>query len=108
MLVASHAVAFRIYKSLLAHHATIFNDMFSLGHSDVDGEETMDNVPVVHLADPPDALRIFLLILMSSGFRYAHHSIFLSQVMSDQRTVHSQYSPLVTPEASRATAVLHI
>lgn len=108
MLVASHAVAFRIYKSLLAHHAVIFNDMFFLGHAEVDGEETIDNVPVVHLADSPDALRIFLLILMSSGFRYAHHSIFLSQVMSEQRTFHSQYSPLVTPEASGAAALLHI
>ncbi len=73
VLVASHAVAFRIYRSLLAHHATIFKDMFSLGHSDID-EETIDNVRVVHLSDPPEALRVFLLLLMSSGFRYACYS----------------------------------
>ncbi|KAL1949982.1 hypothetical protein VTO73DRAFT_8863 [Trametes versicolor] len=78
VLVADHSVAFRLYRGLLAHHSTIFHDMFSIGNTVSGDDEKMDDVPVVHLTDPPEALRLFLLVLISSGFstpRWSHANL---------------------------------
>ncbi|OJT05822.1 hypothetical protein TRAPUB_3317 [Trametes pubescens] len=75
VLVAKRSVAFRLYRGLLAYHSTVFRDMFSIGSAGAEDDEKMDDIPVVHLTDPPDAFRLFLLVLISSGFstpRWSH------------------------------------
>ncbi|TFK82912.1 hypothetical protein K466DRAFT_555880 [Polyporus arcularius HHB13444] len=61
VVVAQHAVAFRVHKSLLAQRSEVFRDLFSLPSSGT--EETLDGCPVVHLIDPPDDLRHLLSVL---------------------------------------------
>lgn len=61
IVVAQHAVAFRVHKSLLAQRSEIFRDLFSLPSSGT--EETLDGCPVVHLVDPPDDLRHLFSVL---------------------------------------------
>ncbi|OSC97889.1 hypothetical protein PYCCODRAFT_1527089 [Trametes coccinea BRFM310] len=78
VLVASRRIAFRLYRGLLSCHSQIYEDMFSVAHPGVCREDVVDGCPVVHVPDQPDILRLFLLILVRSGFgtpRWPKHSM---------------------------------
>ena len=62
VLIANNAVAFRVYKGLLARISPVFQDMFSMAQpNDV---EKMEGCAVVRLQDHPQDLRAFLKIVM--------------------------------------------
>ncbi|KAI0737102.1 hypothetical protein C8Q80DRAFT_1214675 [Daedaleopsis nitida] len=70
VVVISHQTAFRVHKSILAHHSEAFRDLFTLPESDVD--EVMDGCPVVHLdSDEPADLR-HLFLVVCCGKNYYH------------------------------------
>ena len=62
VLIANNAVAFRVYKGLLARISPVFQDMFSMDQpNDV---EKMEGCAVVRLQDDPQDLRAFLKLVM--------------------------------------------
>ena len=63
VLVASNAVAFRVYKGLLSRTSPVFRDIFAIGQDDAPGAEMMDGCVVVHVTDFPEDLRAFLKMI---------------------------------------------
>ena len=62
VLIAKNAIAFRVYKGLLARISPVFRDMLSMGQPD--GAEMVDGCPVVHLSDDPCDFRAFLKLIL--------------------------------------------
>ena len=67
VLVASHTTAFRVHRSVLARHAAVFADMFSLpqpprdvGVAETESKDTYQGCPVVFLTDAAAETRCFL------------------------------------------------
>lgn len=73
-------IIFRVHKSLLALHCSVFNDM--LGGEDTAhlaaASEHYDGIPVMHLHDHPDELVDFLQALYDP--EYVHYRLHLSRI----------------------------
>lgn len=67
MLVADGKVGFRVHRGMLAHHSTVFGDLFSIPEP-VDGKGSMYGCPAVHLSDTPVDIE-YLLRALYNGFR---------------------------------------
>lgn len=67
VVIANNAVAFRVYKGLLAHLSPAFRDLMTIGDTSKNAD-LMDGVPVVHVDDAPESLRHFLNIALAPGF----------------------------------------
>ncbi|KZV76850.1 hypothetical protein PENSPDRAFT_679866 [Peniophora sp. CONT] len=65
---------FRVHKSLLALHCTVFRDMFGEGNSAPfdSTSEQCDGVPLMHLHDDVEDLNDFLQALYHPEFMYRH------------------------------------
>ena len=62
VVVVAQNVAFRVFRSVLAHHSDVFRDLFSLPPTDVN--DTFEGCPVVVLeGDDPDDLHHLFLVL---------------------------------------------
>ncbi|KAM5539620.1 hypothetical protein V8D89_006729 [Ganoderma adspersum] len=72
ILVANNAVAFRVYRGLLAAQSTVFEDMFVSSTSSAD--ELFDGCPVVQLTDSSEDLTHLLRVLLPKSERRYHHT----------------------------------
>ena len=63
VLIARNAVAFRVYKGLLARTSPVFHDIFAIGDADAPDTEKMDGCAVIHVTDAPEDLRAFLKLI---------------------------------------------
>lgn len=65
IVLIARDVEFKVYKGVLAHHSTVFADMFSLPQPPTsETSETAYGCPVVHLDDSPDDLRLVLRAIL--------------------------------------------
>ena len=65
IVVTSRNIAFRVHKSILAHHSEVFCDLFSLpGDAPVAVDDMMDGCQVVALDsdEPADLRHLFLVV----------------------------------------------
>ena len=67
VLIARGGMGFRVYKGLLARVSPFFKDLFSIPQPD--GENSVDNCPVVCLPDDnPEDLRQLLTLIINPRF----------------------------------------
>ena len=66
VFVGTDNTGFRLHRSILSRHSTIFRDMFGMPQPDAVGAETLEGCPVVHLQDSSEDLA-FLLTALYDG-----------------------------------------
>lgn len=60
-------VAFRVHRSLLGRHSTVFKDLFELSQPSTSIDEQMDGVPLVKLHDSPHELTDLLDVIYNGA-----------------------------------------
>lgn len=64
VILVAQDYEFRVFKGVLAHHSSVFRDMFSLSRpisaAPVESSAVVDACLVVHLSDSPEDLRHIL------------------------------------------------
>ncbi|KAI0742463.1 hypothetical protein C8Q80DRAFT_1188524 [Daedaleopsis nitida] len=93
IVLVARDVKFRVYKGVLAHHSSVFADMFSLPQptdkTAVVILDTPSSCPVVHLDDSPEDMRHILRAILPR---------------KEARLVHSEAAPQPTPTFNMISA----
>lgn len=60
-------VAFKVHRSLLSRHSTVFKDLFELSQPSTSIDEQMDGIPLVKLHDSPHELADLLDVIYNGA-----------------------------------------
>ena len=71
VVIQAELTQFRVHRSMLSRHSSVFRDMFSVPQPPGDQESAVEGCSIVHLSDSPQDWEN-LLTLMYDNLRFAN------------------------------------
>ncbi|KAM5539630.1 hypothetical protein V8D89_006739 [Ganoderma adspersum] len=91
VVLLARETGFRVFRSLLAVHSTVFADMFSKSSSS--NAEMFEGCPVIHLSDSPEDVTHFLRVLFPTELSQQTRILDFHQISAIIRLAHKYNFP---------------